>query len=114
MTLRGKRNIYTCEKCGSHVVTWDRDEGVTPFLIRCEAIGCGSMMQSSMYRVFDQRMRPAKEWYRPTAIEAATMDAGMQDHIARGGLALRAFSGPNPPPWMPPEQQDAASGKVAL
>lgn len=68
--FKGKKNIYTCDKCKGHVVTVDVDRGVTPFMIECKStLGCKGMMRSSMYRVFDQDMRPDFEWYRPSAVE---------------------------------------------
>lgn len=94
--FQGKRNIYTCDRCHGHVVTWDRDDGVTPFMITCRAgDGCRGMMTSSMYRVFDQTMRPGFEWYRPAS--AAGLAAAVRDHVERGGLLLRPFDGDNPP-----------------
>lgn len=38
MNFKGRENVYTCRKCGAYTTTIDRDEGVTPFLIR-EAVG---------------------------------------------------------------------------
>jgi hypothetical protein len=87
---RGKRNIYICEECYGHIVTCDAAEGVTPFMIGCKATAdCKGMMQSSMYRVFDQRMRPDFEWYSPTLEEATTLSPWVQEHVAKGGLVLR-------------------------
>lgn len=86
----GKRNIYTCDACFGHVVTVDLVEGVTPFLIGCKATpGCSGMMQSSMYRVFDQRMRPGFEWFKPTKEETMALHTWSRDHVAKGGLILR-------------------------
>lgn len=88
-SMVGRKNIYTCTSCGAHIVTEDRDEGVTPFMIACRipAPICGGMMQSSMYYVFDQRMLAGWEWYKPTAVEVLT--DGERDHVERGGLLLR-------------------------
>lgn len=91
--FKGKKNIYTCDKCKGHVVTVDKDRGVTPFMIECKATdGCKGMMQSSIYRVFDQEMRADYEWYRPTAPEV--VKPHLQHHVDQGGLLLRkaAFS----------------------
>lgn len=86
----GRRNIYTCDACFGHVVTVDLVEGVTPFTIGCKATsGCSGMMQSSMYRVFDQRMKPAFEWFRPTKEETMALHTWSRDHVAKGGLILR-------------------------
>ncbi len=87
-TFKGKKNIYVCESCKGHIVTVDRDAGVTPFLIRCEAsAGCGGRMKSSLYRVFDQSMRASHEWYRPAAPQVLT--GNTLDHVMHGGLLLR-------------------------
>ena len=86
--FKGKKNIYTCDKCKGHVVTVDVDRGVTPFMIECKATAfCDGMMKSSMYRVFDQDMRAGYEWYRPTAVEI--VKPHLQHHIEQGGLLLR-------------------------
>lgn len=86
--FRGKKNIYTCDKCFGHIVTVDVDRGVTPFTIDCKVtFDCKGWMQSSMYRVFDQSMRADYEWYRPSTVEAHPFH--MQEHIQRGGLILR-------------------------
>lgn len=81
----GKKNIYTCTDCGAHIVTVDRDRGVTPLTIGCQA--CGGTMRSSMYRVFDQAMRASHEWYKPPVIQL--LSPGELEHVKRGGLLLR-------------------------
>lgn len=86
--FKGKKNIYVCDRCAGHIVSVDLDAGVTPFLIKCEAvIGCPGMMQSSMYRVFDQRMRASHEWYRPTLV--TRLEPWEAEHVRKGGLLLR-------------------------
>lgn len=86
----GRRNIYVCDKCFGHIVTADLCEGVTPFIVKCRATpGCDGSMQSSMYRVFDQRMRPTFEWYRPAPAEIADLKPGAKEHVDKGGLLLR-------------------------
>lgn len=86
--FKGKKNIYTCEKCHGHVVTVDIERGVTPFLIECKAThDCKGLMKSSMYRVFDQSMRADYEWYRPTVAQA--LQPGEKQHVDQGGLLLR-------------------------
>jgi hypothetical protein len=88
--FRGKINIYTCEKCRGHIVTRDRDDGVTPFMIGCRAtLGCKGMMKSSFYNVFDQDMAEGWEWYRPTHAEALT--PAEREHVSKGGLLLRRY-----------------------
>jgi len=90
--FRGKKNIYVCEKCKGHIVTVDRDAGVTPFMTSCDVTtGCDGMMKSSMYRVFDQDMRADHEWYRPSAIEV--LKPHTQYHVNQGGLLLRKVAG---------------------
>lgn len=91
MSFQGKKNIYTCASCGEHVVTVDIHEGVTPFMIQCrsdKSPGCKGLMQSSMYRVFDQSMKPDFEWYKPSAVEH--VELASRDHVSQGGLLLRS------------------------
>lgn len=85
----GKKNIYTCANCGHHIVTVDREEGTTPFMIGCTAFDCAGHMKSSFYRVFDQSMRPSHEWYKPTHPELATESQAVQQHCHYGGLLMR-------------------------
>ena len=88
MSYQSKKNIYTCRKCFGHIVTVDVDEGVTPFMVKCRATaGCDGTMQSSMYRVFDQSMRPDYEWYKPPVLQV--LSPGERQHVAQGGLLLR-------------------------
>ena len=96
-TFKGKKNIYVCDTCKGHVVTMDRDHGVTPFMIECKATAfCNGMMKSSMYRVFDQDMRAGYEWYKPTAPVAVHL----QHHVDQGGLLLRKIT-LSEPEWPP-------------
>lgn len=92
-SYKGKLNIYVCDECHGHIVTVDKDDGVTPFMIGCEAKGCKAVMKSSFYRVFDQSMAPTHEWYRPTEPEIATLQRGAADHVRQGGLMLRRCDG---------------------
>lgn len=86
--FKGRLNIYVCDACMGHIVSRDVDAGVTPFCTSCYATeGCGGLMQSSMYRVFDQRMAHSHEWYRPASTDG--MPAHTRDHVAKGGLILR-------------------------
>ncbi len=86
----GRLNIYTCEACGTHIVTRDADAGVTPFMTSCKVIpGCKGWMRSSMYRVFDQTMFATHEWYRPEAKELARKSPSVIEHVRHGGLLLR-------------------------
>jgi len=86
----GRKNIYVCEKCRGHIVTRDLDEGTTPFMMKCRATeNCTGTMQSSMYRVFDGRMRASHEWFKPDPSSWPTYKTGMQEHLRMGGLVLR-------------------------
>lgn len=88
--FKGKKNIYTCEKCAAHIVTVDVDDGVTPFMIRCEVTqGCNGRMRSSLYRVFDQSMKASHEWYRPSPASGEALSGPVLDHVMNGGLLLR-------------------------
>lgn len=74
--------------CDHFIITVDRDEGVTPFMVSCE--NCGRPAYSKMYRVAVD-ITPTHEWYRPTA------DAKLSDweaaHVDKGGLLLRPIEG---------------------
>lgn len=95
MAFLGKLNIYCCEKCRGHIVTRDLVEGTTPFMITCRATpDCNGMMQSSMYRVFDQNMLESHEWYSPSNAELMGLSTAVADHVGKGGLLLRPRSGP--------------------
>lgn len=88
--FKQKKNIYTCDRCSGHIVTVDIDDGVTPFMIACEATQkCHGMMRSSMYRVFDQTLKASHEWYRPSPATGGNLSAGALDHVMKGGLLLR-------------------------
>lgn len=95
----GKLNIYTCDRCRSHIVTRDMAEGVTPFMLPSAKYcpnQCGQeprewvAMTSSFYRVWDQRMQEDYQWYRPD--DGEPYDPAYRDHVDRGGLVIR----PNP------------------
>lgn len=84
----GDKNIYVCRECRGHIVTRDVDKGTTPFMLACRATaGCGGMMSSSVYRVFDGSIRASHEWYRPPAAQALT--AAEREHVRKGGVLLR-------------------------
>lgn len=101
--FRGRLNIYTCRACGSHIVTKDVDDGVTPFSLpssewcprKCRSIPSilvrpmPASMNSSMYRVFDQNMRPDAEWYRPSETEQMALSDWEREHVKKGGLLIR-------------------------
>lgn len=85
-------NRYDCNSCGGHIITVDRDNGVTPFALACRATkGCNGDMYSSFYRgVFG---RPTFEWRKATPAEYAAASAGMKAHFAQGGLDLHPING---------------------
>lgn len=87
---QGKKNVYTCQKCRDYIVTVDRDEGTTSFMLGCRSPrgDCGGMMQSSFYRV-DPTLTPTWEWYKPEMEEIKKSTPAMADHAMRGGLFLR-------------------------
>lgn len=69
-------------------MTVDKEDGVTPFMIACEATSnCDGMMQSSLYRVFDQSLAASHEWYKPSEVEILL--PGERHHVDQGGLLLR-------------------------
>jgi hypothetical protein len=87
---KGRRNIYVCGKCYGVVVTCDINKGATPHMMACIATeGCDGAMQSSMYHVFDQRMRYDFEWYKPDEAEMETLRPSTQDFVNKGGLMIR-------------------------
>lgn len=89
--FHGKKNIYVCESCFGHIVTVDRDAGVTPFMLQCKASdGCKGMMKSSLYRVFDQSIGADHEWFRPESVEGLAI--WEKSHVSNGGLLLRAVT----------------------
>lgn len=85
------RNRYTCVKCRGHIITEDRDQGTTPFMIDCYATkGCPGPMQSEFYRGdFVNSAEPAtKIWRRPTREEYRRAHPAMKQHFDMGGLDL--------------------------
>jgi len=87
---KGKINIYTCPGCHGETVTIDRDEGVTPFFLRCRCTdGCAALAQSACYRPRHGHGPPAWEWYAPDAEERAKAGPAMRDHAEMGGLFIR-------------------------
>lgn len=89
-SFKGKKNIYVCPDCYDHIVTVDRDHGVTPFMIKCQRTKiCGGMMESSIYRVFDQRMNAEFEWYTPGPEDLIKQTPSVRYHVDRGGLLMR-------------------------
>ena len=88
-----KRNAYICQQCHKTIVTVDRDEGTTPFIIGCRADPpCGGQMLSHFYRS-DVSTEPSFEWRKPTQTEYKKASYAMKDHFDRGGLNLYPFEG---------------------
>lgn len=89
----GRKNIYTCKKCGGVTITIDIDDGVTPFMIRCRASGnedrCDGMAQSCMYRVPVETPDAEWEWFKPTGSQYLKLSRDMREHVDKGGLDLR-------------------------
>jgi hypothetical protein len=84
----GKKNIYVCWNCQDRIITVDRDRGVTPFMIDCTSPGCGGLMASSLYRLFNgHELRADHEWYRPEPSQA--LAPFEEQHVKNGGLLLR-------------------------
>lgn len=88
MSFQNQLNRYTCTSCEGHIVTIDRDDGTTPFMLRCRATdGCNGMMQSSFYRVPPYAV-PTFEWRKPTYTEFRKSSKAMQQHFEMGGLDI--------------------------
>lgn len=78
-------NMYTCRFCGKQIITIDREDGVTPFMIPCQVRPmCPGNMMSHMYQV-DQTLIPTHEWYQPTG----KVSRKYRQHVEMGGLLLR-------------------------
>lgn len=84
----GEINQYTCKTCGKHIVTVDRDDGTTPFMIACQrSPACPGPMASHAYRV-SQDLHPSHEWYKPVG----KVKPAYRHHVAMGGLLLRPIA----------------------
>lgn len=93
---KNERNAYRCRLCEFLIVTINRDQGTTPFLIGCQAgSGCGGMMQSHFYRLPDGAPEPSYEWYRPDLKALRRLnrgDSAAAEHVLKGGLLLRKIA----------------------
>lgn len=86
-----KRNAYTCQGCNGTIITVDRDEGTTPFMLGCRAtVECPGMMQSHFYRgsVVDSAAPATFEWRKPTKDEYKQATPAMRQHFDWGGLDI--------------------------
>lgn len=91
---KGKKNVYTCQRCGEKIVTIDLDDGVTPFMLTCRVTpDCDGSMQSSFYSSGCQFFTPSHEWYKPTD---PPEDPWERDHWERGGLFIREIPKESP------------------
>lgn len=92
MSNQNRLNIYTCDRCFRHMVTWDKDKGTTPFLTSCRmTLECSGTAKSSMYRVWDQRMRPDFFWFKPLPGNSLLDSPAVRYHVEQGGLVLAPF-----------------------
>ena len=82
-----KKNIYTCGKCGKHVVTINIHEGITPAFIKCR-FNCIGRMDSSFHRV-NQDIKPDYIWYKPLTEEYNALPSFMKSHVDDGGLLIK-------------------------
>lgn len=91
MSLKNQLNRYTCQKCNGQIVTIDRDDGTTPFMLGCRATaGCKGMMQSSFYRGVEGE--PTFEWRKPTVKEIRKASPVMAQHFEMGGLDIHPIA----------------------
>lgn len=87
-------NRYTCQSCGGSIITVDRDEGVTPFMLLCRAKpGCKGHMYSSFYK--NVQGTPTYEWRKPTLAEFQKYPRAMQEHCKQGGLDIHPIAAVN-------------------
>lgn len=90
--FRGKKNRYRCEACHKSIITIDRDEGVTPFMLPCMVTaGCVGPMTSRFYVVEDVWPEPSYEWRKPTKKEYKRSSPAMKQHFDQGGLDIHAI-----------------------
>lgn len=103
MSLAGRINGWLCDDCGVVTYCVHVDDGVTPMFLACRAEGvepagaeCKGMGKSLMY---PRAAPPAHvvaavrwEWYAPDAAERTTLEGGLAEHVAQGGLLLRLLT----------------------
>lgn len=88
---QGRKNQYTCQTCQGSIITVDVDEGTTPFMLLCKATpGCDGFMYSNFYGC-DQTLAAQYEFFKPASFEG--YDAGMLEHLQKGGLDFRKVGG---------------------
>jgi transcription elongation factor Elf1 len=90
LDLTNRVNCYVCKHCGHITKTKDIDAGVTSMFFMCE--NCGANATSTFYKNIAPNQQPTQEWFRPTLEQVLKMDDEMQEHILKGGLAVRKIS----------------------
>lgn len=68
-------------------------------------------MNSSFYRVFDQQISAAWEWYKPSLTSA--LSDGERDHVEKGGLLLREIDPDYPSQSITRESSEIIAGLEA-
>jgi hypothetical protein len=81
---KGRISVYTCGAEDHKLVTIEREEGVTPFVIPCQE--CNSEM---LHRHDDENAIPTHEWFKP---RSGKFDKATYEHIQKGGLILRKIT----------------------
>jgi hypothetical protein len=90
----GRENFYTCDVCGTVMVTVDVDEGTTPMLTDCRAGSCDGIAHSGWYEPKPVGASTVKwEWYRPAKKTTRGLSTEDKLHVSLGGLLLRPRSG---------------------
>ena len=91
---QGAENAYTCQTCRKTVVTINRAEGTTPFMLSCQVTaGCSGRMTSHFYKLPQDAPEPSIEWYRPATRRAIRrLSDWERDHVQRGGLLYRKIA----------------------
>lgn len=102
----GRLNAWTCEVCGTPFIAYDKHPGVTPFMVAHQTFDPDSECRGSCASGFyteaavhaaaralayhgHPQYEPSHEWYRPNRDAFKRESAGMRQHLAQGGLALR-------------------------
>lgn len=90
MEAKGAINVYVCE-AGHRTMTINKDEGTTPYMIRCTHTGCPNFGKSSFYRV----PQPTHEWFKPNEDYLRSLPVEVREatrtHVEGGGLVMRAI-----------------------
>ncbi|MFA5158139.1 MAG: hypothetical protein WC451_03085 [Patescibacteria group bacterium] len=110
MEQEGQINRYICEKCHNVMITVTGCEGVTPFMIICDA--CHNLTAQSVMYNCPQDIQPQYVWFRPTSDneirqwilkdfefhsegktpskeELERMMMAMKHHVSIGGLMIK-------------------------